>query len=88
MDHECQRLRVPTVFELLTLYSVKTQLLGGIGVACRALIQSKGDGFRKYCEVVKIDAIKDLQRCAPRYFLAAAVWAPKLVGGGGLTVVW
>ena len=29
-----------------------------------------------------------VQRCAPRYFLAAAVWTPKLVGGGGLTAVW
>ena len=27
-------------------------------------------------------------RCEPRYFLAAAVWTPKLVGGGGLTAVW
>ena len=33
-------------------------------------------------------SVTQLQRCAPRYFLAAAVWTPKLVGGGGLTAVW
>ena len=60
MDQMCRRLRAQIVFELLTEDSVKRQLLGGIGVACRALIQSKGDEFRKYCEVVMIDAIEDL----------------------------
>ena len=28
-------------------------------MTCKTSIQSKGDEFRKYCEVVKIDAIKD-----------------------------
>ena len=65
MDQTCRRLRVPTVFELLTLslYSVKTRLLGSKGVTCKTSIKSKGNEFRKYCdsEGVKIDATKDLR---------------------------